>query len=360
VTPPVTPPVVPPAASNPAIGITKNPKSQTLDTGGTAVWTIVVTNTGNVTLTNVRVTDPEAPNCSKTSADIAALASMAPGASVTYQCSRAKVLTSFTNVATDTGTPPTGADVSATDSAKVNVTPPFKPPVKQTHPAIRIVKDPKLQNIGSGGTATFKITVTNNGDVTLHDVTVTDPQSPDCNHDLGTMTVGQSKDYMCTKPQVFAAYTNVANVVGTAPNGQKVSDQDNAKVTLAPFTPPVAPKIQIVKNPKLQTVDVKSVEHGGKVHITKGGTANFKMTVTNTGNTPLHDVTVTDPRSPGCNHSLGSMGQGTSKNYSCSQPNVKAGYTNVANVVGTSPQGQKVHDSDTAQVNIKTKPVVTG
>jgi uncharacterized repeat protein (TIGR01451 family) len=159
---------------------------------------------------------------------------------------------------------------------------------------------------------------------------------------------------------VFQAYTNVANVVGTAPNGQKVRDTDSAKVTLAPFTPPLAPAIKITKNPKLQTVNVQSVKHGGKVHITKGGTAKFQIKVTNTGNTPLHDVTVTDPRSPGCNHSLGSMGQGTSKQYSCSQPNVKAGYTNVANVVGTSPKGQKVHDSDTAQVNIKTKPKVTG
>ena len=105
----------------PAIAITKNPKEQTVASGGTATWTIVVTNTGNVTLTNVRVTDPLAPDCNRTSAQIPALASMAPGASLSYTCSLANVTASFTNVATDTGTPPTGPDVSATDTAHVTV-----------------------------------------------------------------------------------------------------------------------------------------------------------------------------------------------------------------------------------------------
>ncbi len=72
-------PPPPPNVSNPAIGITKNPKTQSVLPGGTATWTIVVTNTGNVTLTNVRVTDPLAPGCNRTSADIPGLASMAAG-----------------------------------------------------------------------------------------------------------------------------------------------------------------------------------------------------------------------------------------------------------------------------------------
>ena len=161
-------------------------------------WTIVVTNDGNVTLTNVRVTDPQAPDCAKTSANIAALASMAPGASVTYTCNRANVTASFTNVATDIGTPPTGADVTATDSAHVTVTVPLTPPtpapkpvVKVTNPAITIVKSPNSQTVAMGGAATFVIKVTNNGDVTLKDVTVTDKMAPNCNRDLGTMAPGR-------------------------------------------------------------------------------------------------------------------------------------------------------------------------
>ena len=75
----------------PKIAIVKNPKKQTVAVGGTAKFKITVTNAGNTVLTNVTVTDPKTPNCNRTSAQIPALASMAPGASVTYTCSRANV-----------------------------------------------------------------------------------------------------------------------------------------------------------------------------------------------------------------------------------------------------------------------------
>src|SRR5262249_37752922 len=155
--------------------------------------------------TNVTVADQLSSDCNKTSAQIGALASMAPGASVTYNCSAPNVQASFTNVAVATGTPPSGPNVTAQDSAPVTVNRPLTPPKPTpTHPAIDIVKDPKAQTIGQGGTATFKITVTNTGDVTLTDVTVTDPNSPDCNRNLGTLNVGQSKSYTCTKNNVTA------------------------------------------------------------------------------------------------------------------------------------------------------------
>ena len=111
----------------------KNPKSQTVPIGATATFTITVTNTGDVTLTDVHVVDALSPNCNRTKADIPALASMAPGAAVTYTCTRPNVRCTgsaapkscavFTNVATAIGTPPVGPDVTATDSAPVKVKP---------------------------------------------------------------------------------------------------------------------------------------------------------------------------------------------------------------------------------------------
>jgi uncharacterized repeat protein (TIGR01451 family) len=112
--------------AHPAIAIVKNAKPKTVPKGGKASFTITVTNSGDVTLTNVRVTDPRAPNCNRTPAGIPALASMAPGGAVTYKCTRANIRSNFTNVATATGTPPPGtggtaADVTAIDSAPVKV-----------------------------------------------------------------------------------------------------------------------------------------------------------------------------------------------------------------------------------------------
>jgi hypothetical protein len=89
--------------------------------GGTAKFSITVTNTGNTVLADVTVTDPLSPACNRTKAQIPALASMAPGAAVTYSCSRPSVQAPFDNVATATGTPPSGPNVTATDTAPVKV-----------------------------------------------------------------------------------------------------------------------------------------------------------------------------------------------------------------------------------------------
>src|SRR5262249_35967946 len=47
----------------PSISITKNPKAQTVNSGQAATFTIVVKNTGPVTLLNVHVTDALSPDC---------------------------------------------------------------------------------------------------------------------------------------------------------------------------------------------------------------------------------------------------------------------------------------------------------
>jgi len=233
---------------NPAISISKTPHTQTVAFAGTVTFTIGVKNTGDSTLTNVRVTDAQAPGCARTSADIPQLASMAPGDELSYSCTVANVTANFTNVAVATGTPEVGPDVSANDSAAVTVGPP-PPPV--THPAISIVKDPKSQTVTVGKTATFKITVTNTGDVALTNVTVTDALSPNCNRTIGTLAPGASTSYTCTRPDVRSSFNNVAVVAGTA-GDKTVTAQDTAPVTAKKaFVPPkVVPKVVSHKKPK--------------------------------------------------------------------------------------------------------------
>jgi uncharacterized repeat protein (TIGR01451 family) len=124
----------------PAIAIVKNPKGQTVNSGGTARFQITVTNVGNTVLTNVTVTDPLSPNCNRTQAQIPALASMAPNAAVTYSCSRPNVTRAYDNIATATGTPPTGPNVTASDTAPVKVVKPFVP---KNHPKVVSHKKPK-------------------------------------------------------------------------------------------------------------------------------------------------------------------------------------------------------------------------
>ncbi|MFL6006873.1 MAG: hypothetical protein ACJ744_11575, partial [Gaiellaceae bacterium] len=56
-------------------------------------------------------------------------------------CSRPSVQADYDNVATATGTPPTGPNVTASDTAPVKVVPPLVPPKK--HPKVISHKRPK-------------------------------------------------------------------------------------------------------------------------------------------------------------------------------------------------------------------------
>jgi uncharacterized repeat protein (TIGR01451 family) len=132
----------------PAIAIVKNPKGQTVASGGRARFQITVTNVGNTELTNVTVTDPLSPNCNRTSAQIPALASMAPNASVTYSCSRPNVRRAFDNIATASGTPPAGPNVTASDTAPVKVKALKPKPVKKKKKHPKVVSHHKPKTTG--------------------------------------------------------------------------------------------------------------------------------------------------------------------------------------------------------------------
>jgi len=124
-----------------------------------------------------------------------------------------------------------------------------KCPVDTDNPCVkRPVGDPRDQqklNVHRGandelieaGTANFRVTVTNTGQVTLKNVKVTDALSPNCNRNLGTMAIGASKTYTCTRSNVTAAFLNTAKVVGTpVSGGANVRDQDVSSVITSLFT----------------------------------------------------------------------------------------------------------------------------
>ncbi|TMM03389.1 MAG: DUF11 domain-containing protein, partial [Actinobacteria bacterium] len=329
---------------SPSISISKTPDSQTIRNPGTASWTITVKNTGDATLTNVHVTDAQAPGCERTAEQIAAArgsSTFDPGESYSYDCSLAGVTASFTNTAVATGTPPVGEDVTAHDSADVRV----------INPHLTILKTPDQQTIVAGQTASFTIQVINDGDSTLTNVVVTDALAPGCartSADISGLAsmpaapaAGSTITYTCTLANVTASFTNTAVATGKPEVGPNVSSQDTAAVTVVP--PVTHPAISIVKDPKSQTV-------------TSGGTATFTITVLNTGDTTLTDVVVTDALSPNCNRTIGTLAPGASVSYKCTRPNVTKSFTNVAVVTGKAG-GTTLTAQDTAPVTAK-KPFV--
>ena len=203
----------------------------------------------------------------------------------------------------------------------------------QIIPSIAISKLPDTQEIGQGGTATFTIEVTNNGLANLQNVEVTDSLAPDCNKTIGSLAIGASDSYICTRPNVPESFLNEAVASGEDTLLQlPVSDSDTA------FVKVLNPAIKILKTPETQT-------------ILKGGTAAFNIIVLNTSSVALTDVKVIDALASDCVEELGTLAAGENREYDCQKSNVNNAFVNTA-IVQATHEGAPVTDSDTAVVEI--------
>jgi uncharacterized repeat protein (TIGR01451 family) len=277
--PPVGPDVTAKDTANvtvihPSISIAKGPDSQSIDTGGTATFTILVTNTGDSALSNVTVTDAQAPGCAKTIGNLAA------GASSSYSCTLSNVTSSFVNTAKATGHPVAGPDVTASDTASVTVNavppppaptppppaptpPPPPPPVVPTPPApvidLQIKKTDSPDPDVLGNQLRYRITVKNNGPSTAHNVQMSDPlpigvafqsvsttkgtctggQVVRCQ--LGTLNRGASVTItVLVKTTQTGVVTNTATTVGREAESNTANNRATTTTLVkGPFRPPV-------------------------------------------------------------------------------------------------------------------------
>ena len=154
----------------PGLSITKTTTATAYSSVGTTLtYTLVATNTGNATLTNVTIEDPNAT----TTGCVPAV--LAPGESLT--CTARHLVTqadldqgAVRNTASASGTPPSGFAVSATSATVVT-------------PATRItnlVLEKSSAATGFtrvGDSITFTISATNAGNVTLMNVAISDPNA---------------------------------------------------------------------------------------------------------------------------------------------------------------------------------------
>ncbi len=161
------------ASQGPAISIDKTTNGSdglTIPVGAPITWSYDVTNSGNVTLTDVTVTDDNLPatdiDCGGGS-DV--VASLAPGTSVVCTATGTAVAGSYSNTGTAVGTTPTSGTVQATDSSSyygaqdLTVSKTATPTFTRTY-AWSIAKDvdPSLIEQLGGGTATAAYAVTVN------------------------------------------------------------------------------------------------------------------------------------------------------------------------------------------------------
>jgi uncharacterized repeat protein (TIGR01451 family) len=332
----------------------KSPDSQVLIGGGVVFFTITVTNIGDVPLTDTAVTDVQVPSCARDAAAVAGLTGsdglvgtvLAPGEWFSYECAD-EISAGFTNVAAVSAMweseEVTDDDDAVVEVAEIDITK-------------TVMSD--LPLVG-GGVVSFEITVTNVGEVRLRSTRVIDNLTPACGRDAATVQgllnskgnpvaawlgVGESFTYQCAD-EISEGYTNVAKVNARIEAGDWLTDKDSAVVTV------VDPDITIEKTPENQETT---------------GVVQFTITVTNTGDLRLKNVSVTDVETASCERTAGEVRElpntggplvgawlapGESFTYTCADE-VAESFVNEAATSGETDGGIIVDDADTANVTI--------
>jgi uncharacterized repeat protein (TIGR01451 family) len=275
-----------PTPSAPAITVVKTASSAAITAAGQDVtYSFRVTNTGNVTLSDVAVDEGAFSGTGEISAVDCPATTLAAGAfttcTATYTATQADIDNggNLTNTATAGGTPPTGDPIDSTPSTSTV-------PVTQS-PALTVVKTADAEAAEVGQVVTYSFKVTNTGNVTITDPTIADTEfsgtgelsAITCPAD-DTLAPGDVvtclATYTVTQADVNAGQiTNTATVTGTTPGGDPTdpSTPSTSTVTTDPL-----PALSLMK-----TADVTKITKVGQV-------VTYSFLVSNTGN-----VTITDP-----------------------------------------------------------------
>ncbi len=219
-----------PEPADPSIHVDKSADPTTLDfPGGSVTYTYVVTNTGNVPLSDVTIDDDTCSPISGPSGDANTNDLLDLTETWTYECTTDVGSTTKNTVVVEATF---GEDtVDDTDTETVTVGP--EPDV----PGINVEKSADPTTLGSGGgSVTYTYVVTNTGNVALSNVTIGDDKcstitGPTGDADtIGLLEVDETWTYTCTM-NVTATTTNTVVVEGTA-GEDTVSDTDQATVTV--------------------------------------------------------------------------------------------------------------------------------
>ena len=223
-----------PIPANPLVTIDKSTDATVVAEGDVVSFTLVVTNTGDVTLTNVIVTDPLA-------AVTCPMSALAVGESMT--CTATLTITAelvaggeLRNVATANGISSGGTVVDASDEVLVPV----------ATAAISLDKSASVATVRQGQSVTYTFEVTNTGQVPLTGLTIDDPLTGPVACPTTTLAVGQSTtctaSYVATGTDAAAGMiSNTATASASGPAGEPALATDTV-ITLVeqPASPPTA------------------------------------------------------------------------------------------------------------------------
>jgi uncharacterized repeat protein (TIGR01451 family) len=260
----------------PAINIVKTADKEFATVGDTIVYNYIVTNTGEVTLKYITVTDDKLGAITLSATELAVGASASGTAS--YLVAGSDIPGGLVNLATSTGK---YGDRTVTDTDTVTVE-----LYEDARPAISIVKTVDRTAAKAGDTITYTYTVENTGNVELTGVTVSDNKLGSITLGTTTLAVGASTTgsatYTVREADPLGLLVNIATATGYYGDAD-VTDQDSASVRIYSDQEDPSPGISITKT-------------ANKEYAKAGDTITYTYTVTNTGNVELTGVTVEDDK----------------------------------------------------------------
>jgi hypothetical protein len=317
--------------------------------GAPVPYRFVVTNTGDVPLKSVSISDPKIPVGCETQFSIGDLA---PGASKTVDCTWGAGWGAgvTVNTATVSGQPPAGDPITAADDAQVVVPSPAVTVKKYTNGQDADTADSAV-SVSNGAAITWRYVITNSGTDALTDLTLSDDKESavalaedKCTRSVGDwgspLPVGESITCEFPGTATYGYYTNTATVTGKGSVTPLVVTDTDVSGYLAP-----APKPSV--SVKKYTNDIDGDTAAVRPKLEEGATVTWKYVVVNDGNEPLADLSLVDDKEKqvaltdaACDRSMGPWGSPLppSESITCTFTGVaRAGdYVNTATVSGTS------------------------
>ncbi|MEL1239665.1 DUF7507 domain-containing protein [Flavobacterium flavipallidum] len=339
--------------------------------GDTITYTFAVTNTGTTTLTNIIVSDPM-PGLTITGNPIASLAPGVSNLSITgtYSITQADVNAGkVTNSALVTAKDPQNNNITDISGTTVSTDDNTETPIG-SRSTIALVKTAVVGGTAKlGDTITYTFTVTNTGTTTLNNVVVTDPMvgltitgNPIVSLAPGVTNASITGTYSITQADIDAGkVVNSALVTAKDPSNNDVTDVSGTTQGTNDST-----ETPVSQNPAIVLVKT-AVYNGNSSKAVVGDTITYTFQVTNTGNTTLNNVVISDPMIglTIIGNPIASLGVGEKKSsitgiYTINQADIDQGkVTNSALVTARTPQGTDVQDISGTAVNNDTSTETT-
>ena len=333
---------------SPQLSLTKTASPTTITAAGTAIsYAFLVTNTGNIAITGLSVTEPTFSGTGTAPAVSCPTTTLAIGASTTctasYTATQADVdAGSITNTGQATGTSTAGAAPAVRSTATVTASPTSSLSLTKTAGTPADVNTNGRTD--AGDTIPYSFLVTNTGTATLTTVAVNDGRLSAVTCPATTLAPGAATTctgtYTITQADANGGtVTNTATASARNPGGSTVTSASSSTST----------SLTQISTLSLTKTAGTPTDTNTNSRVDAGDRIAYSFQVTNTGTTTISSIAITDAKVGATSCAATTLAPGASTTcttttaYTIIQADVDAGsVANTATATGANPSGTAV------------------